>query len=62
MSQPTPDPTSKQSASQPASDELSTNELDRVTGGDQAQTTTTKPTIQEIHITKVYDKSSPTLF
>ncbi len=63
MSQQQPDPKSKQPASQPKSTELSAEELDRVTGGDQAQTqTTTKPTVQEIHVVKVVDKASTNLF
>jgi|SwirhisoilCB3_FD_contig_31_9597641_length_410_multi_2_in_0_out_0_1 type VI protein secretion system component Hcp len=42
--------------------ELSKEELDRVTGGDTATTTKTTTTTQDIHFTKVVDKSTPTLF
>jgi len=41
---------------------LSKEELDRVTGGDTATTTKTTTTTQDIHFTKVVDKSTPTLF
>jgi type VI protein secretion system component Hcp len=56
MSQQQPDPKAKK---QPSPTELSAEELDRVTGGDKAQTQTTTT---EIHFTKLVDKSSPKLF
>ena len=48
---------------QTTSTELPSEELDRVTGGDTATTTkTTQTTTQDIHFTKLVDKSTPTLF
>jgi type VI protein secretion system component Hcp len=55
------DPKSKTPASRPASAELSSEELDRVTGGDQAQPQTktrTRVAMSPIIFTKHVDKSS----
>jgi type VI protein secretion system component Hcp len=58
------DPKSKTPGSQPTSTELSAEELDRVTGGDQAKPETktqTKVSLSPIIFTKHVDKSTPYL-